>query len=58
MYNVIKENHAKIVEAVKEKKDFPEFAFKVAAMHMTNNDTVSNVSVQLPASSFEVDNDI
>ena len=37
MYNVIKENHAKIVEAVKEKKDFPEFAFKVAAIHMTNN---------------------
>ena len=59
MYNVIKENHAKIVEAVKEKKDFPEFAFKVAAMHMTNNGTVSNISgLNFPASSFEVDNDI
>lgn len=59
MYNVIKENHAKIVEAVKEKKDFPEFAFKVAAMHMTNNGTVSNVSgLNFPESSFEVDNDI
>lgn len=59
MYNVIKENHAKIVEAVKEKKDFPEFAFKVAAMHMTNNGTVSNVSgLNFPASTFEVDNDI
>ena len=59
MYNVIKENHAKIVEAVKEKKDFPEFAFKVAAMHMTNNGTVSNVSgLNFPTSSFEVDNDI
>lgn len=59
MYNVIKENHAKIVEAVKEKKDFPEFAFKVAAMHMTNNGTVSNISgLNFPESSFEVDNDI
>ena len=59
MYNVIKENHAKIVEAVKEKKDFPEFAFNVAAMHMTNNGTVSNVSgLNFPASTFEVDNDI
>lgn len=59
MYNVIKENHAKIVEAVKEKKDFPEFAFKVAAMHMTNNGTVSNVSgLNFPESTFEVDNDI
>lgn len=59
MYNVIKENHAKIVEAVKEKKDFPEFAFKVAAMHMTNNGTVSNVSgLNFPGSTFEVDNDI
>ena len=59
MYNVIKENHAKIVEAVKEKKDFPEFAFKVAAMHMTNNGTVSNVAgLNFPESTFEVDNDI
>lgn len=56
---IVKENHAEIVSAVKEKKSF-EMTFKVAAMHMTNNGTVTNsVGLDYPVTdNFLVDNDI
>ena len=46
---MVKENHTEIVEAIKNKKEF-DFTFKVAAMHMTNNGTVSNGALTLPLS--------
>ena len=55
----IKRDHSKIVEAVKNKMLY-EISFKVAAMHMTNNGTVSNaVGVSFPATdNFLIDDDI
>lgn len=57
--SMVKEKHEEIVSAVKEKRAF-EFSFKVAAMHMTNNGTVTNADgLDYPATdNFLVDNDI
>lgn len=57
--DVIKENHAEIVKAVKEKKSI-EFRFKAAATHMTNNGTVTNIAgLSFPTNdNFQVSNDI
>ncbi len=56
---VVKENHAEIVKAVKEQKSI-EFRFKAAAMHMTNNGTVTNIAgLDFPTNdNFAVSNDI
>lgn len=56
---MVQEKHTEIVEAVKNKKTL-SFEFKAAAMHMTNNGTVSNVSgLNFPATdNFLVENDI
>lgn len=54
----IEEKHDEIVEAIKHKKPF-EISFKAAAMHMTNNGTVSNGTVNYPSTdNFSVDSDI
>lgn len=55
----IEKDHSKIVEAIKNKTPY-ELSFKVAAMHMTNNGTVSNaVGLDYPATdNFLVDEDI
>lgn len=55
----VKENHEAIVNAVKNEEKF-EMTFKVAAMHMTNNGTVTNDSgLSYPATdNFLVDDDI
>jgi len=56
---IVQENHADLVDAIKNKKSF-EIEFKAAAMHMTNNGTVTNaVGLDYPATdNFLVDNDI
>lgn len=60
---LVKDNHKEIVQAIKDKKEL-KFEFnailKVAAMHMTDNDTVSNADgVDFPATdNFEIDNEI
>jgi len=56
---IVEENHTQLVDAIKNKKSF-EIEFKAAAMHMTNNGTVTNASgVDYPATdNFLVDNDI
>lgn len=56
---LIQKEHKNIVEAVKEGKKL-EFTFKVAAMHMTNNGTVTNaVGLDYPATdNFMVESDI
>lgn len=46
---MVEENHADIITAIREKSKF-EFTFKVAAVHMTNNGTVSNGALTLPLS--------
>ena len=46
---MVEENHADIIDAIKNRKEF-DFTFKVAAMHMTNNGTVSNGALTLPLS--------
>ena len=60
LHEVIKENHAAIVEAVKNKKEIKFEVTKVAAMHMTNNGTITNVSgLSYPTNpNFLVDNNI
>jgi len=56
---LVEKEHANIVEAVKSGKKL-EFTFKAAAMHMTNNGTVTNAEgLDYPATdNFIVDNDI
>lgn len=55
---VVKENHTQIVDAIKNKKEI-EFVFKVPAVHMTNNGTVSTGSVNMPASfNYDYDADV
>lgn len=55
----VEENHTEIVKAIKEKRPF-ELTFKVAAVHMTNNGTVTNdASLDYPVTdNFLVDSDI
>lgn len=55
----VKRDHSKIVSAIKNKTPY-EISFKAAAMHMTNNGTVSNaVGLDYPTTdNFLVDNDI
>ena len=56
---MVKEKHTEIVSAIKNKQPF-EITFKVAAMHMTNNGTVTNAEgLDFPATdNFLVENDI
>lgn len=56
---MVEENHEELVKAIKNKTPF-EFEFKAAAMHMTNNGTVTNdTGLNYPATdNFLVDNDI
>ena len=60
LHQVVKDNHQKMVDAFKTKEHFEFVVEKVAAMHMTNNGTVSNISglTAFPTGAFEIDNDI
>lgn len=60
LHSVLKENHKAIVDAVKNRKEIQFEVAKVAAMHMTNNGTVTNVSgLTYPTNpNFLVDNNI
>lgn len=60
LHTVIKENHEEIVKNFKEKGSKKFVIEKVAAMHMTNNGTVTNVAglENFPTGTFEMDNDI
>jgi len=55
----VEDNHEDIVNAIKNERPF-EITFKAAAMHMTNNGTVTNdASLDYPVTdNFLVDNDI
>lgn len=60
LHAVIKEKHQEIVDAFKNNGDLKIVVTKVAAMHMTNNGTISNVAglTAYPTGSFEVDGEI
>lgn len=60
LHSVLKENHKAIVDAVKNRKEIQFEVAKVAAMHMTNNGTVTNVSgLTYPTNpNFLVDNNV
>lgn len=60
LHNVVKENYETLVDAVKNKKEVVFEVSKVAAMHMTNNGTVSNISgLTYPTNdNFTVDSNI
>lgn len=60
LHAIVKEKHQDFVDAFKNNGDLKIVVTKVAAMHMTNNGTVSNVAglTAYPAGSFEVDSDI
>jgi len=55
----VKENHAAIVDAVKNGKDFEEFTFKAAAAFTTTNAMTNGTGVGLPlVENYLVENDI
>lgn len=60
LHAIVKEKHQDFIDAFKNNGDLKIVVTKVAAMHMTNNGTVSNIAglTAYPTGSFEVDGDI
>lgn len=60
LHSIVKERHQEFIDAFKNEGDLKIVVTKVAAMHMTNNGTVSNISglTAYPTGSFEIDNEI
>ena len=60
LHTIVKERHQDFIDAFKNEGELKIIVTKVAAMHMTNNGTVSNISglTAYPTGSFEVDGDI
>ena len=60
LHSIVKERHQEFIDAFKNEGDLKIVVTKVAAMHMTNNGTVSNISglTAYPTGLFEIDNEI